>query len=186
MLESAHGKLYSVNRLDRLTSGLCIFAKTKSKASMLMDEMRSRLIHKTYIAKCRGKFPDFATCSEPLAPHPEKPTLMVVCATGKQSSTVFERLAHDGEFSLVKVHPLTGRTHQIRVHMAFLGFPIANDPHYGGYPRVSYTRSVSEGCDGCIQPFPDPPEHELIWLHSLEYSGELWNYKTKLPEWAIA
>ena len=126
-------QLHLVNRIDRLTSGLCLIAKTKGKAATLGEMMRQRNIKKTYLARVRGKFPsDITECHEPIFTLSHKVGVNIVAPEGKPCSTKFTFLSYNGLTSLVKCEPLTGRTHQIRVHLQFLGYPIANDPQYGG------------------------------------------------------
>ena len=76
-------------------------------------------------------FSEEITCDAPLAIFAHKLGINHVSEKGKESCTVFKKLASDGTFSLIEAKPLTGRTHQIRVHLQYLGFPIANDPLYG-------------------------------------------------------
>ncbi|KAF9968984.1 hypothetical protein BGZ73_008921 [Actinomortierella ambigua] len=133
MKEQGYKDLYPANRLDRLTSGLMLIAKSVEKAREIENMMRQCEIHKQYICKVRGEFPSGVTeCHEPIKIACFKLTLSVVHAEGKQCSTIFERLQYDEETntSIVLAKPVTGRTHQIRVHLQFLGYPIANDPLY--------------------------------------------------------
>lgn len=126
-------QLYLVNRIDRLTSGLCLIAKTKEMAGRLGEMMRDRTVKKTYLARVRGEFPAGVTeCNEPIFTLSPKVAVNIVAPEGKPCTTLFTRLSFNGLTSLVKCEPLTGRTHQIRVHLQYLGHPIANDPQYGG------------------------------------------------------
>ncbi|KAG0260382.1 hypothetical protein DFQ27_003574 [Actinomortierella ambigua] len=133
MKEQGYKFLYPANRLDRLTSGLMLIAKSVEKARDIETMMRQCEIHKQYICKVRGEFPSGVTeCHESIKVACFKLTLSVVHPEGKQCSTIFERLQYDKETntSIVLAKPITGRTHQIRVHLQFLGHPIANDPLY--------------------------------------------------------
>ncbi|KAL2920151.1 DRAP deaminase [Polyrhizophydium stewartii] len=124
--------LFPINRIDRLTSGLLLMALDKSTASSMMTEMRERQIHKTYLARVKGEFPADAVieCAEPIETVQFKVGVNIVSPTGKPCLTTFRRLSYNGLTSVVQCEPRTGRTHQIRVHLQFLGFPIANDPVY--------------------------------------------------------
>ncbi|KAG0225722.1 hypothetical protein BGW42_004122 [Actinomortierella wolfii] len=123
----------SANRLDRLTSGLMLIAKSVEKAREIESMMRQCVIHKQYVCKVKGEFPSGVTeCHQPIKIACFKLTLSVVHPEGKPCSTVFERLQYDPQTntSVVLAKPITGRTHQIRVHLQYLGHPIANDPLY--------------------------------------------------------
>lgn len=130
------------NRLDRLTSGVMFIAKHKKAAEELGSKIMGRTIRKEYVARVKGEFPEGEiVCEQPLLQISPKLGLNRVRATGKSARTVFRRMAYyppgvgekgsesDG-YSIVRCLPLTGRTHQIRVHLQFLGHPISNDPIY--------------------------------------------------------
>ncbi|KAJ3060564.1 hypothetical protein HDU98_003493 [Podochytrium sp. JEL0797] len=125
--------VYSVNRIDRLTSGILLFALTKSKASELQSQLQDRAVSKTYLCRVRGKFPEGSTTStEPILVTTNKLGVNITHPSGLPSSTTFHFLSHNTttNTSLVQAHPTTGRMHQIRIHLQFLGHPIANDPLY--------------------------------------------------------
>ncbi|KAK5133304.1 hypothetical protein LTR08_007829 [Meristemomyces frigidus] len=142
------------NRLDRLTSGIMFIGKHKKAAERMTDQLVSRTVRKEYVARVRGEFPeDEVTCEQPILQISPKLGLNRVRANGKSAKTVFKRLAYyppppatstssvNGQatstiggsgtgYSVVRCRPLTGRTHQLRVHLQFLGHPITNDPIY--------------------------------------------------------
>lgn len=140
------------NRLDRLTSGVMFIAKHKKAAEVLTAQIMGRTIRKEYVARVRGEFPEGeVVCEQPILQISPKLGLNRVRASGKEARTVFRRLAyypatpHDSTnghaapngstgqkegYSIVRCLPLTGRTHQLRVHLQFLGHPISNDPIY--------------------------------------------------------
>lgn len=128
------------NRLDRLTSGVMFIAKHKKAAETLGVKIMGRTIRKEYVARVKGEFPtEEVVCEQPLLQISPKLGLNRVRASGKSARTVFRRMAYyppgEGEgnrdgYSIVRCLPLTGRTHQIRVHLQFLGHPISNDPIY--------------------------------------------------------
>jgi tRNA pseudouridine synthase 9 len=134
------------NRLDRLTSGVMFIAKHKKAAEQLGTKIMGRTIRKEYVARVKGEFPAHeVVCEQPMLQISPKLGLNRVRATGKSARTVFRRMAYyppgvsdnDSEgapvsegYSIVRCLPLTGRTHQIRVHLQFLGHPITNDPIY--------------------------------------------------------
>ncbi|KAF9332590.1 hypothetical protein BG006_004544 [Podila minutissima] len=133
MKEQGFKELYPVNRLDRLTSGLMIIALSVRKAREFEQMMQKCEINKEYVCKVVGRFPSGITeCHEPIHVASFKLTLNTVHPDGKACSTIFELARYDPatDTSIVYARPVTGRTHQIRVHLQWLGFPITNDPLY--------------------------------------------------------
>ncbi|KAK7153142.1 hypothetical protein R3I93_011139 [Phoxinus phoxinus] len=124
--------LHTVHRLDRLTSGVLLFARTLEVSQKLDEMVRERQLEKEYVCRVEGEFPEGeVVCEEPILVVSFRVGLCRVDPKGKESRTVFQRLSYNGRSSVVRCLPLTGRTHQIRVHLQFLGFPILNDPIYG-------------------------------------------------------
>ncbi|XP_016140484.1 pseudouridylate synthase RPUSD2 [Sinocyclocheilus grahami] len=124
--------LHTVHRLDRLTSGVLLFARTLEVSKKLDAMVRERQLEKEYVCRVEGEFPEGeVVCEEPILVVSFRVGLCRVDPKGKESRTVFQRLRYNGRSSVVRCLPLTGRTHQIRVHLQFLGFPILNDPIYG-------------------------------------------------------
>ncbi|KAG0307088.1 hypothetical protein BGZ98_001083 [Dissophora globulifera] len=133
MKEQGYRDLFPVNRLDRLTSGLMIMALSVERAREFELMMQRCEIKKEYVCKVIGQFPSGITeCHQPIHVASFKLTLNTVHPDGKACSTIFERLRYDPESntSIVHARPVTGRTHQIRVHLQWLGHPITNDPLY--------------------------------------------------------
>ena len=146
------------NRLDRLTSGVMFIGKHPEAAQKLSLEISQRTVRKEYVARVKGEFPDGeVVCDMPILQISPKLGLNRVRANGKAARTVFRKLAYyppkqDGErdgimpkegdesnkrpwmkkegYSIIRCLPITGRTHQLRVHLQFLGHPISNDPIY--------------------------------------------------------
>lgn len=121
--------LHPINRLDRNTSGLCVFAKEP----IIQHWMSKRVITKEYLALVQGVPPQKSGIIEaPIARTPESIiTRCVNFETGKYAKTAYEVLSTRNNISLVKLRLFTGRTHQIRVHMAYIGCPLYNDNLYG-------------------------------------------------------
>lgn len=121
-----------VHRLDRDTSGLLIGALNDDTAKLLQRQFSDRKTKKTYMAVVDGvlKQPE-ALIDLPIGRNPKSPSQFRVDPNGKAAQTVYKVLASDGKRSLVELKPLTGRTHQLRVHMAHLGAPIHGDRVYG-------------------------------------------------------
>ena len=125
-------KLWLVHRLDAHTSGVLLFARSPQAARALGEEFRSGKVRKHYLALCAGTLQDKQDVNQPIARAQGR--RHQVAKGGKAASTVITPLAYDAVASLVCARPRTGRTHQIRVHLAYLGHPILGDGLYGG-PR---------------------------------------------------
>lgn len=142
--------VHPCNRLDRLTSGLMFLGKSAKGTDEFVQQIRDRTVKKEYLARCVGKFPlgeekpvleSGESVSDGIKILVDKPLRTVAPkvglnrvdeVNGKEAATEFQRVSYDPETntSIVKCRPLTGRTHQIRVHLQYLGHPIANDPIY--------------------------------------------------------
>lgn len=121
-----------VHRLDRDTSGVVILAKNEEARQFLKKQFQDRKVHKTYYAIVTGRPKlDKARIDLPLIRNLKRPTTFLVDANGKPAETFYKVVKSDGDLSLVELKPTTGRTHQLRVHMKYLGHPILGDPVYG-------------------------------------------------------
>ena len=130
----------AVNRLDRDTSGLCIIAKNAHAANILQGRCE-----KVYTAVVEGVTPEEGTVSAPIARQQESVILRCVREDGQPSVTHFRRIACNDRYSLLRFRLETGRTHQIRVHMAHIGHPLAGDELYGG-SRTDISRQALHCC----------------------------------------
>lgn len=125
------GELWLVHRLDRDTSGLLLLARDPESHRRLSRSFAERRVAKTYLADVAGQ-PAAAAgrIDQPLARASRRPPLYRVDPAGKASVTDWQRLAGHGHWSRLRLKPHTGRSHQLRVHLAWLGHPILGDPLY--------------------------------------------------------
>ena len=120
------------HRLDRDTSGVMILAKDEPTQKFLKKQFQDRKVHKTYCAVIEGRPRlDAARIDLPMLRDKKRPTTFRVDPNGKEAETFYKVLKTNGQRTLVELKPTTGRTHQLRVHMKYLGHPIVGDPVYG-------------------------------------------------------
>jgi len=122
-----------VHRLDKDTSGVMVVAKSDVAHLSLAKQIKDRTVTKTYLAIVKGNFrEDVITVDLPIGRHAADRKKMAVNALkGRQATTVFSVLERFGGHTLLSCHLLTGRTHQIRVHLAYIGHPVIGDLKYG-------------------------------------------------------
>lgn len=127
-----------LHRLDRETSGVVLFARTERARRALVRQFQERRIVKRYLAIIAGRLAIAnGEVEAPLCRDPADRRRVVVSPTGKPARTRYWTLAAHGDFSLVLAEPLTGRTHQIRAHLASQGSPLAGDAIYGGMSEAT-------------------------------------------------
>ncbi|KAG7817667.1 hypothetical protein KL928_003566 [Ogataea angusta] len=196
-------------RLDKVTSGICILAKSVAKAKEIQSAIRNKQVRKVYVARVAGDFPESAVCNDDV--------VIVETKRGprdgidrKSATTEFKRLKYSSvlDESIVECRPLTGRTHQIRIHLRNMGFPIVNDQLYRHgilatnedysdpdvFERIAkeaessrkeqLTDEFCKECDKQLFKAPDPAKL-VLYLHAREYYHEenKWAYVTEYPEW---
>ena len=121
------------HRLDRDTSGVMILAKSEEVQKFLKKQFQDRKVHKTYYAVVPGQLKlNEARIDLPMIRDLKRPTTFRVDANGKEAETFYKVIRSNGAYSLVELRPTSGRTHQLRVHMKYLGHPIVGDTVYDG------------------------------------------------------
>lgn len=132
-LESEFGELFVVHRIDKDTSGVLVYARSADAHRVLNRQFATREVEKSYLALVRGRTENDAwECDLPLLADADRQHRTIVdTRRGKDAFSRFETVERFRDFSLIRVRPETGRTHQVRVHCAATEYPIAADPLYG-------------------------------------------------------
>jgi 23S rRNA pseudouridine1911/1915/1917 synthase len=125
-----------VHRLDKDTSGLLLVARTLASHTALVAELERREIKRTYRAICQGVLTGGGSVDAPIGRHARDRTKMAVVDAGREARTHFRVLERFRAHTYCEIELETGRTHQIRVHMAHIRAPLLGDPVYGGRPRL--------------------------------------------------
>jgi 23S rRNA pseudouridine1911/1915/1917 synthase len=162
------------------TSGVMVAAKTLSAHHHLVAQLQARTVKRQYCAVCIGAMTGGGTIDEPIGRHPRQRKKMAVVSGGKPAVTHYRIARRFAHHTRITVNLETGRTHQIRVHMAHRHYPLVGDPAYGGRPRIP--RGASERLITALRGFPRQALHaeSLGLLHPV--SGEAMQFECPLPE----
>lgn len=169
-----------VQRLDKDTSGIMIIARTPESHTYLVDQLQRRLVQREYRAIVTGVMTAGGTVDAAIGRHPVSRKKMSVTAKGKPAVTHYRILKKYPAHTYIKVYLETGRTHQIRVHLSHINFPVVGDPVYGG--RRRFPKNISVEMRDAIQSFPRQALHaySLKLLHPK--SGEERSWTAPVPE----
>jgi 23S rRNA pseudouridine1911/1915/1917 synthase len=169
-----------VHRLDKETSGLMVVARTLEAHTSLVTQLQERTVKREYLALVQGQVISGGMVDEPIGRHPVDRKRMAVVASGKPAITHYLIEERFEGYTLLRVSLETGRTHQIRVHMAHIRFPMVGDPVYGGRARIP--AGLSEEVREAILKFPRQALHatRLGLVHPV--TGEEMQWEAPLPE----
>ena len=152
-----------LHRLDRNTSGMLMVAKNNKTHEYLVEKMKQGEMTKKYLAVVKGVIEeDEFTINKPIGRNPNQPHKMAVIESGKESISKVKILERFKDATLIEVHLITGRTHQIRVHLSSIGHPVYNDTLYGfGKMKIKTDEQVLESYK---LSFPHPFDGENVSL----------------------
>jgi 23S rRNA pseudouridine1911/1915/1917 synthase len=168
-----------VHRLDKDTSGLMVVARTLVAHNRLVEAMQARRIRREYLAVVNGVLSAGGRIEAPIGRHPVDRKRMAVVTGAREAVTHYRVVERFRAHTLVRVRLETGRTHQIRVHMAYLRCPVTGDPVYGGRPRLP--RSAGEELTRALQGFRRQALHAQRLELAHPASGATLAWEAPLP-----
>lgn len=184
ILKNKYGDIFTVHRLDKDTSGVVVFAKNEEAHKELSQQFENRETKKFYNGLVMGiPLQKSGVINEPIAEHPSKKGLMTVYKKGKESITEYEVLENFRLYSWMQFRILTGRTHQIRVHMKHLGHPIVCDELYGDGKPVYLSSIKRKNFNLSKNEESEKPILSRLALHSSQLNFQLFNknYSLEAP-----
>ncbi|GBL04638.1 ribosomal large subunit pseudouridine synthase D [Glaciecola sp. KUL10] len=169
-----------VHRLDKDTTGLMVVAKTLVAQTSLVDQLQARSMGREYEALIMGTMIAGGTVDEPIGRHPTKRTAMAVRETGKEAVTHYRVIEKFRAYTHLRLKLESGRTHQIRVHMAHIKHPLVGDHLYGGRPRLP--KNASESFVDTLRGFNRQALHaaQLTLTHPI--TEEVMTFKAPIPQ----
>lgn len=169
-----------VHRLDKDTTGLMVVAKTIPAQTQLVRDLQKRKITREYEAVAFGVMTKGGKVDEPMARHPTKRTTMAVHPMGKPAVTHYRIMEHFRNYTRLRLRLETGRTHQIRVHMAHIAHPLLGDQTYGGRPRPP--KNATEHFAEVLRNFQRQALHAIMLRLEHPITGELMEWYAPLPD----
>ncbi|MCH8493458.1 MAG: 23S rRNA pseudouridine(1911/1915/1917) synthase RluD [Idiomarina sp.] len=168
-----------VHRLDKETTGLMVVAKTLPSYTALVAALQERNITREYEAVATGVMTAGGSVEAPIGRHPTKRTLMAVTRSGKPAITHYRVAERFRAHTRLRLRLESGRTHQIRVHMAHLNYPLVGDPQYGGRPRPP--REASEALITLLRGFNRQALHAVRLALKHPATGEQMEWEAPIP-----
>ena len=169
-----------VHRLDKNTSGLMVVAKNLKSQKYLVEQLQKHSIRREYSAIVYGHMISGGTIDEPIGRDPKDRVRQTVLRGGKDAVTHYRALDRYGNHTHVKAILETGRTHQIRVHLSHIGYPLVGDPMYGG--RVRFPKKASEELKSTLKSFHRQALHSKKLTLTHPRTGQSLTWKIDLPE----
>ena len=169
-----------VHRLDKDTTGLMVVAKTIEAQTHLVESLQLREITREYEAVAMGIITAGGSVDQPITRHPTKRTHMAVFPTGKPAVTHYRVMEKYRLHTRLRLRLETGRTHQIRVHMAHIAHPLVGDPLYGGRPRPP--KGASESFIQTLRDFDRQALHATMLRLYHPITGELMEWHAPIPD----
>ncbi|WP_348759919.1 23S rRNA pseudouridine(1911/1915/1917) synthase RluD [Candidatus Methylocalor cossyra] len=169
-----------VHRIDKDTSGLLMVAKTLEAHKGLVEQLQARTVHREYLALVQGAMTAGGTVDAPIARHPVDRKRFAVREGGRPAVTHFRVVERFPHHTLVRLKLETGRTHQIRVHMAHLRHPLVGDPVYGGRPRPP--AGVSPALGAALRGFGRQALHAAALGVVHPETGDYCQWQSPVPE----
>ncbi len=169
-----------VHRLDKETSGILVVARTLKAHKSLVDQLQARSMKREYRAIVQGVMTAGGTVDEPIGRHPTQRTRMAVINNGKPAVTHYRVLERFRAHSYLQVNLETGRTHQIRVHMAHIRYPLLGDPVYGG--RLRMPAGIGEPLQQALRGFCRQALHARVLGLEHPVTGEWMEWEVDIPE----
>ena len=169
-----------IHRLDKETSGLMIIASNQNSYKNLSEQISKRLVKRTYQAFAVGNISRSGKIEEPVGRHPRNRQKQAVTEKGKYALTRYTVLKKYGNYTHLEVNLETGRTHQIRVHMSHIGFPLIGDVLYGRKKR--FAKSTNSDLREVIEKFPRQALHASNLAFKDIDSGNEVSFESSLPK----